>query len=230
MTDHDRIEELLALEALDALEEEDAEALARALEQHGPDCPECARLRRELGDVAGRLAFALDPVVVRDEIRENILGEERRGRALRRAILLRPGLVAAAAAVLVVVGALGGYLLAPRQQPEVAALAEFLARPDVRVVRFEGAAGNLAAAVTSREGFLFGSGLPPVPEARVYELWMIRGETPVRGVCVEPRDGVVVARFEGAVTASDVLAVTVESDSCPSSPTTDPIFVAPLQV
>lgn len=230
MTDHDRIEELLALEALDALEEDDAEALAQALEEHGPDCPECARLRRELADVAGRLAFALDPVIVREEIRENILGEERRGRPLRRAILLRPGLVAAAAGVLVVVGALGGYLLAPRQQPEVAALAEFLARPDVRVVRFEGATGNLAAAVTSREGFLFGSELPPVPEARVYELWMISGETPVRGVCVTPRDGVVVARFAGAVTASDVLAVTVESESCPSSPTTDPIFVAPLQV
>jgi hypothetical protein len=59
---------------------------------------------------------------------------------------------------------------------------------------------------------------------------MIRGETAVRGVCVEPRDGVVVARFEGAVTASDVLAVTVESESCPSSPTSDPLFVAPVQV
>ena len=230
MTDHDRIEELMTLEALDALEEADAEELARALEEHGPDCAECARLRRELGDVAGRLAFALDPVVVREEIRENILREERRGRPLRRAILLRPGLVAAAAAVLVVLGAAGGYLLAPRPQPEAAAFAEFLARPDVRVVRFEGGSGNLAAAVSSGEGFLFGSELPPVPEARVYELWMIRGETPVRGVCVEPRDGVVVARFEGAVTASDVLAVTVESESCPSSPTTDPIFLAPLQV
>jgi CBS domain-containing protein len=69
-----------------------------------------------------------------------------------------------------------------------------------------------------------------VPDERVYELWMIRGETPVRGVCVAPRDGVVVARFEGAITASDVLAVTVESESCPSAPTTDPIFVAPLEV
>jgi hypothetical protein len=229
MTDHERIEELLALEALDALEEEDAEQLARALEEHGPDCSECARLRRELGDVAGRLAFALDPVVVKEEIREDILRAGRE-RPLRRILVLRRGLVAAAAALLVLAGAVGGYVLAPRQQPEIEALVEFLARPDVRVVKFEGARGNLAAAISAREGFLFGSELPPVPESRVYELWMIRGETPVRGVCLEPRDGVVVARFEGAVTASDVLAVTVESESCPSSPTTDPLFVAPVQV
>jgi Anti-sigma-K factor rskA len=229
MTDHERIEELLALEALGALAEEDAEALARALEEHGPDCSECARLRRELGDVAGRLAFALNPVVVKEEIREDILRAGRE-RPLRRVVVLRRGLVAVAAALLVLVGAVGGYVLAPRQQPETSALAEFLARPDVRVVKFEGARGNLAAAISAREGFLFGSKLPPVPESRVYVLWMIRGETPVRGVCVEPRDGAVVARFEGAVTASDVLAVTVESESCPSSPTTDPLFVAPVQV
>jgi anti-sigma-K factor RskA len=229
MTDHDRIEELLTLEALGALEGEDAGNLARALEEHGPECAECAQLTRELGDVAGRLAFALDPVVVREEIREDILREEP-GKPLRLARKWRTSLVAAAAAVLVALGALGGYLLAPRQQPEVASLAGFLSRPDVRVVRFEGPGGNLVAAVAPREGFLFGSDLPSPPEGRVYELWMIRGKTPLRGLCVEPRDGVVVARFEGAVTASDVLAVTVESVSCPSSPTTEPIYVAPLQI
>jgi anti-sigma-K factor RskA len=229
MMDHERVEELLTLDALGGLESEDAEALARDLAEHGPDCRECARLRRELGDVGGRLAFALDPVPVRADIRENILSAEP-GKLLRRVRVFRPSLVAAAAAVLVAVGALGGYLMAPSQQPDVAALAEFLSRSDVRVVRFEGADGNVAAAVAPREGFLFASDMPPLPSGRVYELWMIRGETPVRGLCVEPRDGVVVARFEGPITASDVLAVTVESESCPSSPTTDPLFVAPLQV
>jgi anti-sigma-K factor RskA len=229
MTDHERIEELLTLETLGGLENEEAENLARALEEHGPDCAECAQLTRELGDVGGRLAFALDPVAVRAEIREDILREQP-GTPLRLARKWRTSLVAAAAAILVALGALGGYLLAPRQQAEVAALAGFLSRPDVRVVRFEGPGGNLAAAVAPREGFLFGSDLPSPPEGRVYELWMIRGKTPVRGLCVEPRDGVIVARFEGAVTASDVLAVTVESVSCPSSPTTEPIYVAPLQI
>jgi anti-sigma-K factor RskA len=228
MRDHDRIEELLTLEVLGVIESEDAEALAQALEEHGLDCPKCAQLRRELGDVGGRLAFALDPVAVREEIREDILSAEP-GKPPRLARKWRTTLVAAAA-VLVALGAVGGYLLAPRQQPDVEALARFLSRPDVRVVRFEGSGGNLAAAVAPREGFLFGSELPFPPEGRVYELWMIRGDTPVRGLCVEPREGIVVARWEGAVAASDVLAVTVESASCPSSPTTDPIYVAPLQI
>jgi hypothetical protein len=229
MTDHDRVEELLTLEAMDALEDEDTEELVRILEQHGPGCSECARLRLEIGDAAGRLAFALDPVAVKVSVREDILSAER-GKPLRRAFVLRPGVVAIAAAVLVLLGAVGGYLLAPRGQPEVAALAGFLSRPDVRVIQFEGAEGNVTAAVAPREGFLFASDLQPPPEGRVYELWMIRGETPVRGLCVEPRDGTVVARFAGPIGESDVLAVTVESASCPSSPTTEPIFVAPLQV
>lgn len=229
MRDHDRIEELLTLEALDALENEDAAALTQALHEHGPDCSECARLQRELGDAGGRLAFALDPVAVRVGLREDILSAQP-GRLLRRVLVLRRGVAALAAATLVILGAVGGYLLSPRPQPEVAALAGFLSRPGVRVVRFEGTGANVSAAVGPGEGFLLASDLESPPEGRVYELWMIRGTTPVRGLCVEPRDGVVVAPFEGPITTSDVLAVTVESDSCPSSPTTEPIFVAPLQV
>jgi anti-sigma-K factor RskA len=229
MKGHEQIEELLAMEALGALDDEDAPTLSRALAEHGPDCAECAQLRRELGEVAGRLAFALDPASVREEIQEDIL---RAGpsKPLRRVRMIRPGLVAAAAAILVAVGAVGGYLLAPRQQPEIAELARFLARSDVRVVRFDGDEGNLAAAVAPREGYLFGSNLPALPEGRTYELWMIRGQSPVKGLCLEPREGVVLAGFQANLAGSDALAVTVESASCPSQPTTDPIFLAPLEV
>lgn len=229
MKDHTQIEELMTLEVLGALDDEDREALSRALAEHGPDCEECARLRRELGDAAGRLAFALDPVSVRAEIREDILGAGP-AKPYRRALAFRPGMVAAAAAVLVVLGAVGGYLLAPRQQPEIVTLARLLARSDVQVVRFEGADGNLAAAVAPREGFLLGVDLPALPAGRVYELWMFRGETPVRGLCVEPEEGVVAARFQADLDQSDALAVTVESASCPPQPTTEPVFFAPLNV
>jgi anti-sigma-K factor RskA len=229
MKDHSQIEELLTLEVMGALDDEDREALSRALAEHGPDCKECARLRRELGDAAGRLAFALDPVSVREDIREDILSASP-AKPYRRVLVFRPALVAAAAVVLVAAGALGGFLLAPRQQPEIAPLARLLARSDVQVVRFEGANGNLAAAVAPREGFLLGVDLPALPAGRVYELWMFRGQTPVRGLCVEPEDGVVAARFHADVGRSDALAVTVESASCPSQPTTEPVFFAPLNV
>jgi Anti-sigma-K factor rskA len=229
MNGHERVEELLAAEALDALDRDDADALSRLLAEHGPDCAECARLRRAYGDVAGRLAFALDPVPVRGSIADDIL---RLGREVprRRPGGLRAALMAAAAAVLVAVGAVGGYLAAPRQSAEVTELARFLARPDVRVVRFEGPSGNLGAAVAPGAGFLFGSDLPSLPEGSVYELWMIRGQTPVKGLCLAPQEDVVVARFDGNLSGSDALAVTVESDSCPSRPTTEPLYQAQLQV
>jgi anti-sigma-K factor RskA len=225
MRNHERIEELLAVEALGALDAEDADTLSRLLAEHGPDCAECRRLRRAYRDVAGRLAFTLDPVPVREGMAEEVL---RAGRPPAAALGVRAALVAAAAA-LVAFGAVGGYLLAPGQEPDVTELARFVARPDVRVVRFQGPSGNLGAAVAPGEGFLVGSDLPPLPEGRVYELWAIRGRTPVRSACVEPQGDVVVARFEADLSGSDALAVTVEPETCPSRPSTAPLYQAPLQ-
>jgi anti-sigma-K factor RskA len=226
MKSHEQIEELLAAEALGALDADDAEALSRLLVEHGPECAECRRLRRAYGDVAGRLAFAVDPAPVREAMAEEVLRAER---PPHREWGLRAALVGAAAAALIAVGAVGGYLLAPAQEADVTELARFLARPDVRVVRFQGPSGNLGAAVAPGEGFLVGSDLPALAEGRVYELWAIRGRTPVRSACVEPRGGVVVARFEADLSGSDALAVTVEPETCPSRPSTAPLYQAPLQ-
>jgi len=233
MSDHERIEELLVLEALDALEREGEEALAREVEAHGPDCEACAVLRREYRNAAGRLPFALDPVAVRDELGEDIL------KAGRPVLLARPAgplrgrrlralLVAAAAAAFAALGAVGGYVLAPRQDTEAAVLAAFLARPDVQVLRFEGLEGNLAAAVAPGEGgYLFGRDLPSLPRGMVFELWAIRDKTTAPRLCT--RGGpTLIARFSGDVSGSDALAVTVEPEACPSRPTSDPIFVTPV--
>jgi hypothetical protein len=225
MRSHERIEELLAAEALGALDADDAEALSRLLAEHGPECTECRRLRRAYADVAGRLAFVLDPAPVREGMAEDVLRAGRPGPVRR----LRAALVGVAAAALLVVGAVGGYLLAPRQDADLTELARFLARPDVRVVRFQGPSGNLGAAVAPGEGFLVGSDLPDLAEGRVYELWAIRGRTPVRSACVEPQGDVVVARFEADLSGSDALAVTVEPETCPSRPSTAPLYQAPLQ-
>jgi hypothetical protein len=228
MRDPERIEELLALEALDALDGEDVEELGRALEEQGPEGAEWARLRRAYGDVAGRLAFALDPVVVRDDLPGDILSE-RQAKPMRRVSVLRASLVAGVAAVLVAAGAVGGYLFAPRQAAEVADLGRFLARADVQVFRFEGRSGSLVAAVAPQEGFLVGSDLPALPGERVYELWIVRDQTHSKGLCFEPRDGTVAAHFQADVRGSDALAVTAESASCPSQPTTKPIFLLPFR-
>ena len=43
------------------------------MHEHGPDCAECRRLETEYGEVAGRLAFALEPVAVRHTFQEQTI-------------------------------------------------------------------------------------------------------------------------------------------------------------
>lgn len=59
---HDRLEELIAADALDGLERDEALELERELAAHGPDCEECRRLLVDYAEVAGRMATALEPV------------------------------------------------------------------------------------------------------------------------------------------------------------------------
>lgn len=229
MRDHSRIEELLALDALGALDAGDKEALEQEMAAHGPGCLECDRLRRGYEETAGRLAFSLDPVPVRRSTADEISSVTQPGGRHK------PGLwggVAAAAAVLVmlVFAAAGGYLLAPREGKDAAELAAFLSRPDVQLVPFEGETGNLKVAMTpdGAQAYVFGSDLPQPEEGNVYELWIVRGETPISVLCATPEKGSVVGAVPLQLEDEDVLAVTVESSDCPDAPTSDPILVAPV--
>ena len=230
MRDHERIEELLVVGALGGLDPEDAELLARERAEHGPACEECARLEREYGEVAGRLALALDPVPVRDGFEDEVVARALdRARGLverRRAVWRRLSMLAAAAAFLV-----GGWVLRDLTLPEGSAgpPAAFLA--DATLVRFEGPAeGSLAVAFRpDRPGaYLLGADLPVPPQDGVYALWLVEGEHPVSGGCFSPEDGAVVVPIEADVGRADLLAVTIEAAACPSAPTTDPILAADL--
>lgn len=76
---------------------------------------------------------------------------------------------------------------------------------------------------------LFGSGLESPPSDQTYELWMFQDGTPVRATCFEPQpDGKVIRSIHADFAASQQMAVTVESTSCPSAPTTQPILTADL--
>lgn len=229
MRSHDRIEELLAVGALGGLDPEDIELLERERADHGPGCVECARLEREYGEVAGRLAFTLDPVPVREGLEDELVA-----RALGRArspISPRPAwrrlsLVAAAAALLV-----GGWVLRDLTLPDGAEgpPAEFLAK--ATIVRFQGhAEGRFAVAFVPKQpgAYLFGTGLA-APSAEVaYELWLFEGGRPVSGGCFTPEDGTVLEHVDADLGAAGSLAVTIEPAACPSAPTTEPILSADL--
>ena len=138
-------------------------------------------------------------------------------------------LAVAAAIVLLAVGALGGYLAAPRSS-----VAAFIQQPGVTLVPFEqstGAVGTMTLAIgpDGTEAYVIGTGLPTPPDGQVYEVWTIAGDTPTSVVCVEPSDGHIAEKVQGAFSTADVAAVTVESAACPSAPTTDPVQVATLR-
>jgi len=130
--------------------------------------------------------------------------------------------------VLVAVGALGGYLAAPRNPTH-----PFFLQEGVQIVPFvpsdgTGGAMTLAVGPDGTNGYVLGSGLATPPAGKTYELWTIQGNTPASLGCVVPTDGQVLVPVSGAFTTADVAAVTVESSTCPGAPTTSPVMVATL--
>ena len=148
MSDHTEIEELLALEALGGLEPDDRARLDALLAEHGADDPEYEELRSGFADTAAMLGTGLRPTEVSAGLEDRTVAAALAGgqAAIAPTHRRRNALIAiAAAVVLVAVGALGGYLAAPRSAEQT-----FLSQPGVRVVPFEpsdGTGGAMTLAV-----------------------------------------------------------------------------------
>jgi hypothetical protein len=213
--DHSRIEELMAADALGGLDEDDRAALASERAAHG-DCEECANLEAGFDATAGRLAFALDPIPGDDDAADAILRRagETGAHAAPRPVRRFRALIAAA--VVILVAAVVVRDLTGTQPISVAFSGTVPAHLEMRFTP-----GDAGAK-------LRGSDFAALPSGRVYELWMIRDGTPLRATCFTPDAGQVQLALSHPVEASDVMAVTVESASCPSAPTTLPILTADL--
>jgi hypothetical protein len=243
MRDNTEIEELLALEALGGLEPDDRVRLDALLTEAGAESAAYDELRAAFADTAAMLGSGLRPTSVSDGLEDRTVAMALGSASARAAGPIigdggpppiapthrrRTALIAiAAAVVLVAVGALGGYLAAPRNAEQVPSLENF------RVVPFapsDGTAGamTLAVAPDGTTGYVLGSGLATPPEGKAYELWTIAGKTPTSLGCVVPANGQVVLPVTGSFATADVAAVTVESNACPSAPTTSPVMVATL--
>jgi len=242
MRDHERIEELLAAEALGGLDAADERELRTAREEHG-DCAECADLERELHEVAGLLAFSLPPASVDRAMVDHIVGDDgavmvlpdappvepsddlsvRRARRDGRRSGVWTAVVGVAAAI---VAAIVLTTTVARGPVEVT-------RADVagRVVRFEGGVdGSLAMAFTpgERGAVFWGHGLPDPGEGQTYEIWMIDDGTPIAGGCTTPVDGRIALFVDAEIGTTEQMAVTVEPTDCPDAPTSDPVLTADL--
>jgi anti-sigma-K factor RskA len=238
---HERLEELIAADALGGLDDSDRRAMLAEMAEHGPDCVECATLMAEYGEVAARLATSLDPAPMSPGAEERLLAAARATEAPGPSVGRDPAaaatgrrprwiaLVAAAAVVAVIAGAVG-YAIAPKPDAQRQAFAAFVADPSTRVVPLEGAPGQkLAVALRpgDTQAWVVGDELPDPSGGQVYELWFREAgtETMQPGGTFVPDHGAVLSP---ATVGQDVdlLAVTVEPAGGSDAPTSDPIFVS----
>jgi anti-sigma factor RsiW len=157
------------------------------------------------------------------------------GRGVRRRF---PPLLAAAAALLVAALSVTALNLGlpgqgGRSEGPVDLVAAVLAAPDARRIAAKpGPTGQVAVVVSRRRGqaVFEASGLPEVPAARTYQLWVVDRSGPRPAGLVEPGGGGEVARLlEGRVTGSEQVAMTVERRGGAARPTSEPVVVVDLR-
>ena len=243
MRDHAAIEELIALGALDGLDPSGERELAAERSDHGAGCEECLRLESTYDEVAGRLAFAVEPAEIREGFEDQLvalahggeslergddappsIARERERRRFARPMRVLAGVVAAA---LIVGAGVWGYLLAPKETT-AQAFGQFIQQhEDARPLPLTGSANgtmNVYYAPGHPDVFLVGSGLDEPPSGKAYELWMFRGQTPVSAGCFAPENGNVLQEVSADLSGADALAITVESNACPAAPTSQPVM------
>jgi Anti-sigma-K factor rskA len=218
-TQHETIEELIAVRSLGGLDPDDLAHLEELMTAHGPSCRDCRRLRDQYEEVAGRLGLAVAPEEIPPGFEDELVrlaGRKRETWGARRLV------AAAAAAVILVAGGIGGYLLAPRHSANPLAGAQI-------VTTHGSVPGTLTFAFRPGNGqsFLVASGLPDAPPRHLYELWFFHGTTPTRAATFRPSDGVAVVQIPADSSGAGLAAVTIERSPGVSKPTTEPIFSAP---
>ncbi|MDF2044941.1 MULTISPECIES: anti-sigma factor [Microbacterium] len=135
-------------------------------------------------------------------------------------------LAASIVAVLVLgfgAASLGQYLTRPAA---VVALQQIESAPDARSASVSMPDGGSATAhwsASTGQSVLVTDGMPALSDDQTYELWFVRGETPIAaGIFETDAEGRATAMLEGEFHSGDVIAVTVEPaggspDGTPSS-------------
>lgn len=228
----ERLEELMAAEALGGVEASDRAELERLRAAY----PEESRsFEAQFADVAADLALALEPVVPRAEAADELLAAARRtdaapARWSRRSVLIG----AAAAAVAAVAGGVVGYAVRGEPEPTAAErIGEFLDDPATRVVSFPARAEESLSVLYrpgSADAWLVGSRVRSPGVSRVYQLWyQPTGSSTMRSAGTfdpDPGGRVTAQASVGADIAA--LAVSVEPDGGSDQPTTDPVYLAKI--
>jgi anti-sigma-K factor RskA len=233
-------EELKDAYVLGALPDEERRELEEYLAAH----PERQAEVDELGAVAGLLALSPQEHEPSPELRSRIMdavgAEAVRSRAAGRRSalawigeLLGARNLALGAATLLVIGLFSWSMLLRGEvqdlQGRVQSLQSQPQGPQMVELGGTGTEQGARAELVTLEGdraVLVVENMPPVPEEKTYQIWVIENDVPKPSGLFEPRQDSVAAVVEHPLEGGDVVAVTVEPEGGSPEPTTDPMLVA----
>lgn|GEM_PF-3344074 len=238
MTEQEHPLEFLPELALGVLAEEEAPGIRAHLDT----CASCRAEYNIMAEAARLLPYAVEDVEpapsVKSGLMERIANEPRvlRPRALRPA-WQRFGAIAAAAAVLIVLGGVLGAVLAgdgdagleaenARQGALVRAVAEGNARRDT----FESGAmrANVVYAPGQRTAFALLQGMPALPDGKAYQAWFIEGGAPRPSTVFSSAEDGVWLDSPGDVAGFAAMAFTIEDEDGAQAPSQPPFLVVEL--
>jgi hypothetical protein len=244
-----RVHELSGAYALDALDDAERERFERHLQR----CPACADDVRQMTSTATAMAMAVTaepPPGLKERVLASAAAtpqlpplpptaaaRRRHGRRLTRSDwfprlalgLAAAGVAAAVALAVVTVSTQNRLDTVQAQNQQITAV---LSAPDAQIATGSSSTGGTATVVLSyaEQKMIFtSSGLPALPNAKVYELWLLStGSARPAGLLPQPTDGKTAPVLAAGLTSADKVGVTVEPAGGTSSPTTTPILVMTL--
>ena len=249
--DQERFEDLKDAYVLGALPEEERLEFERYLVAH----PDLQVEVEELGTVAGLLALYPQEQEPAPELRRRIMdavqaeavqAQVRQPRASRRSWLAglweavrARDLALGAAAMLVIalfswsmllqgeVRDLQGHVQSlqsqPQDQPQGPQMIELGGSGT------EQGAGAELVTLESDRAILVAENMPPVPEGKTYQIWVIKGDTPQPSGLFDPKGDSIAVVVEKPLEGADAVAVTVEPEGGSKKPTTEPMLVGQVK-
>jgi anti-sigma-K factor RskA len=223
--------DLLALDAVGALEESDR----AEIERHLLTCATCRGLAAQYADVASLMPAALEPVPPPARLRRNLMAQVYREAASapmpwwRRLVNAIPanraisvGALAAVAAAIV----FGVWGVSERNSSP--ALVSYMVSGGTSQ---ESVTGTLEADTSAKQAVLTVHGLEPLPADQVYEVWLIPAHGAPEGVAFltpAPSGGVWTAVVDGSLDGYDTIAATNEPSGGSLTPTGSQVLIGQL--
>jgi anti-sigma-K factor RskA len=246
--DQERFEDLKDSYVLGALPEEERLEFEQYLVAH----PDLQAEIEELSTIAGLLAFSVGEQEPSPDLRRRIMDTveaeavrppegvhphtSRRSwlAGLWEAVGIRD--LALAVAAVLVIGLFSWSMLLQGEvrdlQGRVQSLQSQPQDPQMIALGGAGTEQGARAELVTLEGdraVLVAENMPPAPEGKTYQIWVIKGDTPKPSGLFEPKGGSIAAVVENPVEGADAVAVTIEPEGGSRKPTTDPMLVGEVK-